>query len=165
MLHPVNRTLVALKPSAGKTSSLRICMCLGVSLCVSVCAEVGGRTAEIKTNASQPATSPSLGEQLDPAWVNNCPAWAGGCAFISPLQPVPCLPTPGPSAQYSIIQQQTHGHGKLGLLCLRCPYTGHHPLGNKTVTTTEKKNIYIYIPYHPERPKWMESVPSKTNRK
>lgn len=69
-LHPINRTLVALQPSAGETSSLRICVCL----CVSLCAEVGGRTAEIKTNVTQPAPLP-----------NNCPAWAGGCAFFSPL--------------------------------------------------------------------------------
>lgn len=66
-------------------------------------------------------------------------------AFILPLQPVPCLLTSGPSAQYSLIQQWNQGHGKLGLLSFPCPNTGRRPLGNKTATTMEKKKIYIYI--------------------
>lgn len=104
-------------------------MCLCVCACVCLCVlRWEEELQKIKTNAPQSAPSP-----------NHPLGWAGGCAFISSPQPVPCLLTPGPSAQYSLIHQWSQGHGKLGLLSLPCPNKGRRPLGNKTATTTEKK--------------------------
>lgn len=148
----INRTLVALQPSAGEISSLRICMCLCVCLCVSVCAEVGGRTAKNKDKCFPAST---FTQQF------SCLGWWPCLHCAPPACPMPphtwpqCSVPPNPTAE--------PGQWEAGAALPSLPQ--HRSSSSwKQNNNNRKEKKYIYIPYLPERPKWMGLSPQQNKQ-